>query len=103
MTYKCLEKIVRLEYENSQTSGAGCMELEYYLVESEEREDEDLLGERVFGIEIVKKDEQTGIERKLVRNLSCRRENTCEIVHKLAYNAVLPVELPYVLDDLLGG
>ncbi|MCX7749761.1 MAG: DUF6514 family protein [Clostridia bacterium] len=104
MLSKCLEaKLELIPEENWMESKKDHIELEYYMVESKNDEDEELRGRRLYGVEIVKKIGTHSIEKELVRNLSCCEDSAREIIDKLAKNTVTPVGLPFVIEDLLGA
>jgi len=102
MISRCLEKKVELIPDEELVEMKNSIELEYYLVESEISDLDELKGEKVYGIEIVKKAIDMPVERQVVRNLSCCRESARSMLDKLAYNTVTPVELPFILDDIIG-
>jgi hypothetical protein len=102
MICKYLEGKIELIPEESGKEPVIPMELEYYLVESENMEGDELEGLRVYGVEIVKKAKGNSVERKSVRNLSCSRDGVRLLLHKLIANTVTPVGLPFILDDMLG-
>lgn len=102
MISRCLEKKIELVPEEGPLGLKGSIELEYYLIESEVNYIEELKGKKVYGIEIVKKSDGKPEERQIIRNIFCSRENTKYILEKLAYNSVTPIELPYILDDIIG-
>ncbi|NLD48574.1 MAG: hypothetical protein GX660_15530 [Clostridiaceae bacterium] len=100
MISKYLERRVELKHEEGICNDG--IELEYYLIESEPKQFEENFGGKVYGIEIVKKAKESSIESKIIRNLSYDRQNTHNMVCYLAENIVTPVELSFVLDDLMG-
>ena len=102
MSNKLLEKEVELLAEGSTVEFKSPMKLEYYLVESNAEDSDELLGQKVYGIEIVKKVDGAGEELGFVKNLSCCREKTEDILNLLANNTVTPVGLSFVLDDIIG-
>jgi hypothetical protein len=77
--------------------------LEYYLLESEDKEDyyciEDCAG---YGIEIVKIFKNKPVEKISFTNVTPNKEDAMDIIDILARNTVTPMELPYILDDLVG-
>lgn len=100
MINKYLERRIELKKEDGLYSDG--IELEYYLIESEPKQFESNFGGKVYGIEIVKKANESSIESEIIRNLSYDRQNTKNMVCYLAENIVTPVELSFVLDDLMG-
>ena len=100
MVCRYLEK--KVEIVSNDNGYKSPMELEYYLLESNTNEFEELYERKVFGIEIVKKVNEF-IEKGKITNLFCCREKTRSILDKLACNSVTPVSLSFVIDDLLGA
>lgn len=100
MTSKCLEK--KIEILPLENAVEFPIELEYYLLESEMVDYEEMGGAKVYGLEIVKRVNETLVEEEIVENFSCCKENVKEILNKLARNAVTPMGLPFILDDMLG-
>jgi len=80
----------------------GKIQLEYYLIESDYSQSYGCAGDKVYGIEIVKKDNEYYAESEIIRNLSNSKEDTKGILSLLARNTVTPVGLPSVLDDLMA-
>lgn len=103
MMNKLLEKKVELLPEEDVAGNKSPIKLEYYLLESDLDDMDELSGKKVFGGEIIKKVDGMNDEMKFVRNLSCCIENTKAVIGKLAENTVTPVTLPFILDDLLGA
>lgn len=79
------------------------MELEYYLTESRIDYRDELYGEKVYGISIVKRTNDICLEENFIPNFSCCINETGRVIEKLANNAVTPIGLEPVLDDLLGS
>lgn len=102
MISKFLERKIELVPDENEKNLFYPINLEYYLVESDMPGTEDLDVEKVYGIEIVKKAEGKNTEVGLVKNFSCCRESTREVLMKLADNTVTPVGLPFILDDMIG-
>lgn len=96
MSNKYLERKVKLQKENAKQ-----MELEYYLLESNVDSDNDMSFKKVYGIEIVKRDNKK-FEMKAVQTFSHCREKTINVLSKLANNTVTPLDLPFILDDILA-
>lgn len=101
MLNKHLQRKVELESVDSIVGFKGAIELEYYLIESEIKDHDELTGKKAFGVEIVKKADND-IEIKTINNLSCCRENTIKLLDKLATNSVTPISLQCVIDDMIG-
>lgn len=78
------------------------IELDYYLVDSNERCIPELWGKRVYGIAISKKIDDNCFEEKAIKNFSCCKESTIKVIYQLADNSVTPISLEHILDDFLG-
>lgn len=102
MINRYLEKKIALTPEENLMDINKPFELEYYLLESETKEIEGMSIQKVYGIEVVKREDNMDVERKVIRDFSCCRENTKKILDKLAVNTVTPVGLPFILDDMIG-
>jgi hypothetical protein len=107
MLNKYLEKKVTVVFEDESYKGKSPMELEYYLTESDKAESEkselnEFFHEKQYGIEIVKIVNGSKVEEKLVRNLTCCRQEAKEILKKFIYNTVTPMSMLFILDDILG-
>ncbi len=102
MVSKYLEKRVELLPDSSLNEFEKPFILEYFLLESEENDYEELKGEKVYGIEIIKFISDTEVERSTVTNLSYNKEFAGNILNKLVYNTVTPVSVPFILDDIIG-
>lgn len=91
-----------LPYENSSFFSDQAIELEYYITVSPPERYHVNEEAEIYGMMVVKKVEEGIIEEEFIRNYSSSREETVNIVKKLAANKVTPLELPYIIDDLLG-
>jgi hypothetical protein len=78
------------------------IELDYYLIDSKEYYSPELWGKRVYGIAISKKIDDNCFEEKAIKNFSCCKDSTLEVIYRLANNAVTPISLEHILDDFLG-
>lgn len=101
MISKFLEKRIEIIPQEITEDPGNPLELEYYLVECDSKEDWSE-AQKGYGIEIIKKDQGKVLESILIRNICSKRENSESLIRKLFVNSVTPVSLPYVLDDLLG-
>jgi hypothetical protein len=101
MISKYLESKVEVEL-NEGIKVNGKLQLEYYLIESEHNQGFDCCGDKVYGIEIVKKDNDYYAESEIIRNLSNSKEDTKGILSMLAKNTVTPIGLSSVIDDLMA-
>jgi hypothetical protein len=102
MIKKLLEKEVEVLTDENQILFNFPIKLEYYLLESECEEIEELKGEKIFGIEVIKKVEGIKEEVMSFKEFSSNFEVTKKILNTLAKNSVTPIELPYVLEDMIG-
>ena len=78
------------------------IELEYYLIESNINDYNYDLGEKEYGIEIVKKIDDSKFESEMLKAISPCIEDTRKLLNKLANNTVTPIEMPFVMDDILA-
>ena len=99
MISRFLEKRVEIELEEPGRKPGNTIELEYYLLENEAAENE---SGSSFGVEIREKNQGVINETKNYFNIYSNREDTLNLVRKLAFNTVTPSTLPYILDDILG-
>lgn len=101
MISRKLERTVKLIPDENPNDIQEKIELEYYLLESEIHDLEELNGKTAYGIEIVKN--LSGIiEKEKVKNLFCCKERVLQLLDNFANNTVTPVSLFYVLEDLIG-
>jgi hypothetical protein len=99
MLYKYLEKKIELIPDETEKEYSNQFELEYYLLESNDAEH---AGESTYGIEIIKKIDNVKVENEKVRNFSYSRQKTQKVLGRLAESIVTPVELLFILDDMIG-
>lgn len=103
MALKHLERLVTYDAAVEEAEDKTSFRIEYYLVEHENQCKEKVKDpERIYGIEICKKSLQMGTEREAVLDISPSKEDTRGLLHMLAENAVTPITLKCILDDLLG-
>lgn len=102
MSNRYLQKKVALIPDDSMLVWENSIELEYYLLESEENDLDEMVCSKVYGVEIVKRTNRAEVEAEIVKNLSNSLENAKNLLCKLANNTVTPVGLPFVLDDIIG-
>lgn len=98
MISKYLERRIEL-YLSEEIQTGGKIQVEYYLVESE---NDEMHGNKVYGIEISKKERDNYTESEMFRNLYTNKEKTQDVLRLLAENTVTPVELSFVLDDIMA-
>lgn len=101
MINRYLQKKVELESVDNVIGFKGAIELEYYLIESEIKDHDELSGKKAFGVEIVRKIENE-VETKTINNLYCCKESTINLLNTLAKNTVTPIGLPFIIDDIIG-
>ena len=102
MIKRNLEKEVLLTNDENNLLINSPIKLEYYLLESEIKEIDELKGQTAYGIEIVKKVNGENEEAKSFRNILCCEDSIRNLLNKLALNTVTPISLAYVLDDMIG-
>lgn len=103
MINRFLEKEVELSLNDTLVGYNSPIRLEYYFLESEITDMDELSGLRTYGVEIVKKVDGFDNEIKTIKNLSCCKECVKNILGKLVEHTVTPVSLRYILDDMLGA
>lgn len=101
MISKHLEKKVDLGLVEEVSGMRKPLTLEYYILEGASRRMDKPL-EKVYGIEIVEKVRNIRIETKKIHDYSSDIKDAKAVIDLLASNAVTPVELIYVIDDMLG-
>ena len=102
MIKKLLEKEIEILTDENQILFNTPIKLEYYLLESELEEIDEKKGEKVFGIEVIKKIQEINDEVISFKDFSSSLEKTKSILNTLAKNSVTPIGLPYVLEDIIG-
>jgi hypothetical protein len=102
MIKKYLQRKININADNTNEEINEKMEIEYYLLESESSGADVTYGQKVYGIEIIKKTQEEKIESEFVRNLSTSVDIVNIILDKMVKNIVTPVGMPFVLDDLIG-
>jgi len=102
MIKKYLQRKININTDITNEERNEKMEIEYYLLESDSSGSDAAYGQKVYGIEIIKKTEEDEIESEFVRNLSTSADRVNSILDKMVKNSVTPVALPFVLDDLIG-
>lgn len=95
-----------LRYDGQLSRRGNAIYLEYFLIESEIEDIDELKGMKTYGIEIVKKTDETFAdsfaESAAVKNISTSKNKTEKIIQLLSDNYVTPVALDYVLEDIVG-
>lgn len=100
MYIKYLENRITLEKENYLFLDRPIV-LEYYMVESEVDCRDELAGKKVYGVGVSKTTDDAYFEESLVYNFSCSFAKTRNAIKMLVRNAVTPVELVPVLENIL--
>jgi len=103
---KILKKTVEIESNDTKNFKEKHLVLEYYLTENE-LDKESFARENVYGVEIIKKIKNGDgyipeAESEYVVNISNNKNNVEDVLNKMINNTVTPVELLYVLDNILG-
>lgn len=104
MNYKrCLYGKILLDEKLLMNNIYHDVEVEYYKVK---RKDENNArnSNEVYGIEIVKRDyynEEVKVENEYIEKVTSDEQSVNNILEKLKNNQVTPVELEYVIKDLL--
>ena len=99
MTIKYLQRKIKIESEELENPGP--VELEYYLLERNEKHSPGLGARKVYGICITRKVSDSCFEEKSVVEVYCSAEKTVKLIRQLADNTVTPASLLYILDDII--
>lgn len=102
MISKFLEKKIEIQSQEISHEPGNPLELEYYLVECDLKEEEGSGFKNGYGVEIIKKENGKVLESIIFKNIFCIREKSESLINKLFVNTVTPVSLPYILDDMIG-
>jgi DNA-dependent RNA polymerase auxiliary subunit epsilon len=102
MYNRYLEKKLHLVPEEENIGGNIPIELEYYLIESVNNDFNTNLKDKSYGIEIVKKVDDSKYESEMLKEISNCIENTKRILNRLANNTVTPMEMTVIIDDILA-
>lgn len=101
MINKYLERRIELGLNEGLESNSN-IQVEYFLVESEPDQIYGYSCDKVYGVEIIKKERDTHAESEIVRNLYNSRKKALDLLEILADNTVTPIELSFVLDDIMA-
>ena len=85
--------ISKVDVYNDENRGCNGFELKYYLIH---------VHNDVYGIEIQKKCYDGDSEVKILKDILNTREETMQLLQKLATNKVTPVTFEYVVEDFFG-
>lgn len=102
MINKYLEKKVNLITTDNFQNAQSNIQLNYFLIEQENDTVTNPYFSKSYGIEITQKNNTDHFEQVLVKDISPSRKKTLRAIKKLAYNTVTPLELPFILDDMIG-
>jgi len=102
MVCRFFEKHVEVERNECNLKAKNRIELDYYLLESDSEEDDIRGAQKVYGVEIVKKQDGSTYEQSQFRNIHTNRDKVKNLVSLLAEHTVTPSSLSYILDDLIG-
>ncbi|MEN8906607.1 MAG: DUF6514 family protein [Clostridiales bacterium] len=103
MYNRYLEKKLELMPDDENLGSKIPIELEYYIIEKIDngfynKEFEN----KSYGIEIVKKIDDSKYESEMLKEISECIENTKKILNRLVDNTVTPMEMAVVIDDILS-
>ena len=96
------EKRIEIERQEIPGSTGNVMELEYYLVESDQGFENPATEVKSYGIQIIKKQYGMASESIMFRDVHPSREANEKLIMLMACNTVTPATLPYIIDDLFG-
>ena len=99
---KSLEQKVELKLNEYEIEFNNPLKLEYYLIESSSDNISRVSDKKAYGIEVVKWDNEKKSESELIKNFSCCKENTRNVLKLLASNSVTPTGLYDVINDVVG-
>ncbi len=103
MVNKYFKKRMNVSVQHYLSDLKEAMSLEYYLLECEDYEYSDEIGAYTgYGVEVVKILKNEPVESNSFNNITSCKETAVNIINVLARNTVTPIELPYVLDDIIG-
>lgn len=106
MITKIPKEKAELNCDSQNAKQENLIYLEYFLIESEIEDIDELKGTKTYGIEIIKKTgkaiSEEALESAAVRNISTSKNKTEKIIKLLSSNYVTPVALDYVLEDIVG-
>lgn len=101
MMNKYLERRIELNLEEGAQSNSK-IQIEYFLVESEPDQIYGYFFDKIYGIEISKREIDNYAESEIVKNLYNSKEEALRILEVLAENTVTPMGLSFVLDDIMA-
>jgi hypothetical protein len=78
------------------------MQLEYYLLESDAKYTDEFNYEKMYGIQITKKDKSGITENEFITDIYNDRSKAEVLLDRLVRNTVTPMELRFILDDIVG-
>lgn len=102
MLSRFLEKRIIIEGQEIPGDPGNVIELEYYLLESNQDSEKTASQGISYGMQIIKKGCGMANESIMFKDIHPSRKTTEKLVELMAQNTVTPVTLPYIMDDLLG-
>ncbi|NSW89983.1 MAG: hypothetical protein HPY74_04730 [Firmicutes bacterium] len=103
MVNKYFKKRMNVSMKDYLPDFKGPISLEYYLLECEDYENTYEFGPIIgYGVEVVKVFKNEPVESKSFKNITHCKDTAVNIIDVLAENTVTPIELPYVLDNIIG-
>jgi len=87
---RLIEKVKVTSYENDERND---FELEYYIISTTDN---------IYGIEIQKKTNTLKNEVRCIKDILCSKEESIQLLKKLAKNKVTPVTFEYIIEDNFG-
>ncbi len=102
MICKYLESSVSVISEGQDLNNGKSMQLEYYLLESDAGYMDGTGYEKKYGIEIIKKENSGVTEDEFVTDVCNDRLKAKALLERIARNTVTPMELKFILDDMVG-
>lgn len=102
MICKYLESSVSIISEEQDLNKGKGIQLEYYLLESDAAYADGTGIEKKYGIQIIKKENSGATEEEIITDICNDRSKAIEILDRIARNTVTPMELKFILDDMVG-
>jgi hypothetical protein len=102
MICKYLERSLSIMPDMQQGESMKPLQLEYYIIETDTAHSDEESCEKTFGIEIIKKENSGYVENEAIADVFCNREKAEYVLDMLARNTATPMELKFVLEDMVG-
>lgn len=104
MVNKYLKRRMNIPMKDYLSDFKEPISLEYYLLECEDNGNNDEIGVCIgYGVEVVKILSDKPVESNSFNNITHCKKAALDIINILARNTVTPIELPYVLDNIVGA